>query len=46
MTMKNKEYILKEIEKSERFAEDQKYILDYCMKVRREKKKQAEHDGK
>ena len=44
--MYNKDYILKEFEKSEQFASDQKYILDYCLRIRREKNKLVKKDEK
>ena len=33
--MFNKDYVLDEIRKSEQFADDQKCILDYCMRVQK-----------
>ena len=44
--MYNKDYILKEFEKSEQFASDQKYILDYCLRIRGKKNKTEMKDGK
>ena len=40
--MFNKDYVLDEIRKSEQFADDQKCILDYCMRVRLENKERKE----
>ena len=44
--MFNKDYVLDEIRKSEQFADDQKYILDYCMRVRLENKERNEGNDK
>ena len=44
--MFNKDYVLDEIRKSEQFADDQKYILDYCMRVRLENKERKERNDK
>ena len=40
------DYVLDEMRKSEQFADDQKYILDYCKKIRLEKKEREERDDK
>lgn len=42
----NKDYVLDEMRKSEQFADDQKYILDYCMRVRLENKERKERSDK
>ena len=44
--MFNKDYVLDEMRKSEQFADDQKYILDYCMRVRLENKERKERNDK
>ena len=42
----NKDYVLDEMRKSEQFADDRKYILDYCMRVRLENKERKERSDK
>lgn len=44
--MFNKDYVLDEIRKSEQFVDDQKNILDYCMRVRLENKERKERNDK
>ena len=44
--MFNKDYVLDEIRKSEQFADDQKCILDYCMRVWLENKERKERNDK
>ncbi len=44
--MYDKDYVLREIERSEQFAADRKYILDYCLRIRHEKNKLVKKDEK